>query len=543
MAEITASMVKELREKTDAPMMECKKALTEAGGDLAKAEEILRVKLGNKASKAAARIAAEGVVAIHIAGDGKLGSIFEINSETDFVAKNDEFLKLAADCAKLVAEKNPADVAALSALALGEGTVESTRTALVGKIGENMSIRRFVRISASGKLASYIHGGSKIGVLVDLVGGDEQLAKDLAMHIAASKPKSLDASGVPAELLDMERRIAIEKAREAGKPESMLEKIAEGTVQKYLKDVTLLGQVFVKAEDGKQTIEQLLKARGRIVSPASRCSSLARASRRRSTTSPPRWLRRRPLPQATSKGLQAMAVPKFRRILLKLSGEALMGDDAYGINTAMLAGIVAEIKAVTDLGVEVGVVIGGGNIFRGIGGTATGMDRATADYMGMLATVMNAMALSDAMRQAGINARVQSALNIEQVVEPYIRGKAIRYLEEGKVVIFGAGTGNPFFTTDTAAALRGSEIGAEMVLKATKVDGIYTADPKKDPAATRFSRISFDEAISRNLAVMDATAFALCRDQKLPINVFSIFKTGALKRVVMGEDEGTLVHV
>lgn len=268
MAEITASMVKELREKTDAPMMECKKALTEAGGDMAKAEEILRVKLGNKASKAATRIAAEGVVAIHIAADGKLGSIFEINSETDFVAKNDEFLKLAADCARLVAEKNPADVAALSALPMGAGTVESTRTALVGKIGENMSIRRFVRVAAKGKLASYIHGGSKIGVLVDLVGGPDdngQLAKDLAMHIAASKPKSLDSSGVPAELLDMERRIAIEKAREAGKPEAMLEKIAEGTVQKYLKDVTLLGQVFVKAEDGKQTIEQLLKAKAASV--------------------------------------------------------------------------------------------------------------------------------------------------------------------------------------------------------------------------------------------------------------------------------------
>lgn len=238
-----------------------------------------------------------------------------------------------------------------------------------------------------------------------------------------------------------------------------------------------------------------------------------------------------------------MAAPKFRRILLKLSGEALMGDDAYGINTQVLSGIVGEIKAVTDLGVETGIVIGGGNIFRGVAGTATGMDRATADYMGMLATVMNAMALSDAMRQAGINTRVQSALNIEQVVEPYIRGKAIRYLEEGRVVIFGAGTGNPFFTTDTAAALRGSEIGAEIVLKATKVDGIYTADPKKDPTATRFLRISFDEAIGRNLAVMDATAFALCRDQKLPINVFSIFKAGALKRVVLGEDEGTLVHV
>ena len=236
------------------------------------------------------------------------------------------------------------------------------------------------------------------------------------------------------------------------------------------------------------------------------------------------------------------SMPAYKRILLKLSGEALMGDDAYGINRDTLWRIVNEVKAVAELGVELGVVIGGGNIFRGMAGASTGMDRATADYMGMLATVMNAMALADAMRQANLPARVQSALNIEQVVEPYIRGKAIRYLEEGKVVVFGGGTGNPFFTTDTAAALRGSEIGADIVLKATKVDGIYTADPKKDPTATRFAKISFDEAIGRNLAVMDATAFALCRDQKLPINVFSIFKTGALKRVVMGEDEGTLVY-
>ncbi|MDD3380370.1 MAG: translation elongation factor Ts, partial [Rugosibacter sp.] len=254
MAEITASMVKELREKTDAPMMECKKALTEAAGDMEKAEEVLRVKLGSKASKAASRVAAEGVVSIHISADGKVGSMLEINSETDFVAKNDDFLKLAADCAALIATKNPADVAALSALALNDGTVESARAALVGKIGENMSLRRFVRVVAQGRLALYIHGGSKIGVLVDVIGGDEALAKDIAMHIAASKPKSLDATGVPAELLETERRIAIEKARESGKPEAMLEKIAEGTVQKYLRDVTLLGQVFVKAEDGKQTI-------------------------------------------------------------------------------------------------------------------------------------------------------------------------------------------------------------------------------------------------------------------------------------------------
>jgi elongation factor Ts len=265
MAAITASMVAELRGKTDAPMMECKKALTEADGDMAKAEEILRVKLGNKASKAASRIAAEGVVGLYISADGKLGAMIEVNSETDFVAKNDEFIALSKGCAELVATRNPADVAALSALPMGGGTVESTRSALVGKIGENMTIRRFVRIEARGKLTSYVHGGSKIGVVIDVVGGDEQVAKDLAMHIAASKPKSLDSSGVSQDLLDTESRIAIEKAREAGKPEAMLEKIAEGTVQKYLKDVTLLGQVFVKAEDGKQTIEQLLKASGASV--------------------------------------------------------------------------------------------------------------------------------------------------------------------------------------------------------------------------------------------------------------------------------------
>jgi len=265
MAAITASMVAELRGKTDAPMMECKKALTEADGDMAKAEEILRVKLGNKASKAATRITAEGVVGLYLAGDGTLGAMVEVNSETDFVAKNDEFIALAKGCAELVATRNPADVAALSALPMGEGTVETTRTALVGKIGENMTIRRFVRMEARGKLTSYVHGGAKIGVVIDVIGGDEQLGKDLAMHIAASKPQSLDASGVSAELLETERRIAIEKAREAGKPEAMLEKIADGTVQKYLKDVTLLGQVFVKAEDGKQTIEQLLKAKSATV--------------------------------------------------------------------------------------------------------------------------------------------------------------------------------------------------------------------------------------------------------------------------------------
>ena len=239
---------------------------------------------------------------------------------------------------------------------------------------------------------------------------------------------------------------------------------------------------------------------------------------------------------------EAPAAPAYKRILLKLSGEALMGEDAYGINRSTIDRIVAEIAAVAAMGLEIAVVIGGGNIFRGVAPAAAGMDRATADYMGMLATVMNALALQDAMRRGGLNGRVQSALNVEQVVEPYIRGKAMRYLDEGKIVIFAAGTGNPFFTTDTAAALRGTEMGCDIVLKATKVDGVYSADPKTNPQAKRYARVSFDEAINQNLKVMDATALTLCRDQKLPINVFSIFKPGALKRVVMGEDEGTLVH-
>jgi len=236
-------------------------------------------------------------------------------------------------------------------------------------------------------------------------------------------------------------------------------------------------------------------------------------------------------------------MPAYQRILLKLSGEALMGDDAFGINRATIERIVNEIAEVTRLGVEVAIVIGGGNIFRGVAGGAVGMDRATADYMGMLATVMNSLALADALQKTGVIARVMSAIAIDQVVEPYVRPKALQYLEEGKVVVFAAGTGNPFFTTDTAAALRGAEIGAEIVLKATKVDGVYSADPNKDASAVRYSALTFDEAMVRNLQVMDATAFALCRDQKLPVKVFSIFKPGGLRNVVLGGDEGTLVHV
>jgi elongation factor Ts len=263
MAEVTAGMVKELREKTDAPMMECKKALAEAAGDMGRAEEILRVKLGNKAAKASTRITAEGIVAIDVDAAGKLGSIVEINCETDFVAKNEEFLSFGRALARLVSSHAPVDVAALSTLPLGASTVEATRAALVGKIGENMSIRRFACIAASGRICSYLHGGSRIGVLVDVSGGDEVLGKDLAMHIAFGKPKALRADGVPAEDIARERSIAQLKAAESDKPADIQTKMIEGAVRKYLKEVTLLGQAFVK--DDKLSVEQLLKQKGASV--------------------------------------------------------------------------------------------------------------------------------------------------------------------------------------------------------------------------------------------------------------------------------------
>ena len=262
MAEITASMVKDLRDRTDAPMMDCKKALTEADGDSARAEEILRVRFGNKASKAAGRLAAEGIVIAFVAKDGKTGTLLEVNSETDFCAKNEDFLKYTHELVTTINEKNPANIEALTSLNMGSGNAEEVRAQLVGKVGENITPRRFIRYQTTGQIVSYVHSG-RIGVLLDLQGGDEALGKDLAMHIAANKPKALNASGIDAALIEVEKRVAIEKAKEAGKPEAMLEKIAEGTVQKFLKEVTLLNQPFVK--DDKVSVEQLLKANNATV--------------------------------------------------------------------------------------------------------------------------------------------------------------------------------------------------------------------------------------------------------------------------------------
>jgi len=231
----------------------------------------------------------------------------------------------------------------------------------------------------------------------------------------------------------------------------------------------------------------------------------------------------------------------YKRILLKLSGEALMGSADYGIEPAVIERVSREVKEIVDQGVEIGMVIGGGNIFRGAGLAESGIDRVTGDHMGMLATVMNSLAMQDALERIGVPARVMSSLRINQVCEDYIRRRAVRHLEKGRVVIFAAGTGNPFFTTDSAASLRAIEIGAEIMLKATKVDGVYTADPVKDPGATRYTTLTYDEVLQKKLMVMDATAIVMCRDQKMPLCVFNMNKTGALKSVISGEDEGTKV--
>ena len=435
----------------------------------------------------------------------------EVNCETDFVSKNDDFLAFSQAVADLVASRNPADLAALAALPLSQAgfgpTVEDVRKGLIGKIGENISVRRFKRYADGARLARYLHG-TRIGVLVEF-DGDEVAAKDVAMHVAAMKPAALSSAEVPAELVDKERKIAAEKAAESGKPAEIVAKMVDGAVQKFLKEVSLFDQAFVKAADGKQTVARDAQGQedqrqglhavrgGRGHREA--CRRLRRrgggpGGRRQGAVSPGRRCRRLPARLTLAPSLiGTRCMPAYKRILLKLSGEALMGDDAYGINRATIVRMVREIQDVTALGVEVAVVIGGGNIFRGVAGGSVGMDRATADYMGMLATVMNSLALADTMRQEGMTARVMSAIAIEQVVEPYVRPKALQYLEEGKIVVFAAGTGNPFFTTDTAAALRGAEIGAQMVLKATKVDGVYSADPKKDASATRYANISFDE--------------------------------------------------
>ena len=418
-------------------MMDCKAALTETGGDIDAAVELLRVRLGDKALKMGGREATEGTVQAYIHTNGKTGVLVEVDCNTDFVARNEDFIAFA---------------------------------------------------------------------------------RDVALHVAASPlVQYVSEDEIPEEAKQAELRVFEQQA--ADKPENVRAKIAEGKLRKWMEEVVLLNQEHVNGDkhDGK-TIEQI------------RAELSGHDGRERRDPA---------LLEVRGRGVSK---PAFRRILLKLSGEALMGDLPYGTDPERVAAIAREIREVHDRGVEVAIVVGAGNIYRGLAGAAKGMERATADYMGMLATVLNALTLQDALEHEGVHTRVQSAITVAEVAEPYIRRRAMRHLEKNRIVIFAAGTGNPFFTTDTAAALRAHEIDAEIILMAKNgVEGVYTADPKEDGAAEFLPEITHREALERGLKVMDSTALSLCMDNHMPIVVFNMNTEGNIDRIISGERVGTLV--
>ncbi len=387
------------------------------------------------------------------------------------------------------------------------------------------------RVATEGTVQAYVHAGAKVGVLIevdcntDFVAQNEDFvafAREIAMQIAATPTVAyVNREEVPAEVRDVEARIYEQEA--ADKPENIREKIVTGKLDAWYRTIVLLEQEMHNP-----------KHEGRTVQRAAR-----RAHRQ------DRRERRHPAFRALrggAVGSRHVADPAFKRILLKLSGEALMGELDFGTDPERVAAVARQVGAVREQGVEVGIVVGAGNIYRGMQGVAAGMDRSTADYMGMLATVLNALPLQDALERLGVDTRVQSALGISEVAEPYIRRRAMRHLEKGRVVIFAAGTGNPFFTTDTAAALRAAEVHAEIILMAKNgVEGVYTADPALDPGATFIPEITHMEALERRLRVMDSTALALCMENGMPIRVFNMDDERALARIISGERVGTLV--
>ena len=410
---------------------------------------------------------------------------------------------------------------------------------LLRKRGLAQAAKRAGRTTAQGLIGSYIHMGGKIGVLVevncesDFVARTEafqNLVKEVAMHIAAADPKWVRREDVSPEAIEKEKSIYRAQMENSGKPANVLDKIIEGKLGSFYSQFVLLDQPFVR--DDKMTVSQLV---------AEAIGEDRRKHHDRPLHPLPRWRRQR-IADYNHLSMSAPA-PQYQRILLKLSGEALMGDQQFGVDPAITDRIAQDVGEIQGLGVQTAIVIGGGNIFRGLAASARGMDRATADYMGMLATVINGLALQDALERHGVLTRVVTAIEMRAVAEPFIRRRAIRHLEKGRVVIFAAGTGNPYFTTDTAAALRAMEIKAEVILKGTKVDGVYTADPMLDPAATKYPSISYLQVLERQLKVMDATAISLCMDNKLPIVVFNLREPGNIRRVVLGEPVGTTVGV
>ena len=508
MASYSAKDVAALRRMTGAGMLDSKNALEEMGGDMEEAAKLLRMKGLAGAAKRSDREASEGAVAVARSGDA--AAVVELRCETDFVAKAEEFVALAEELAALVAAKGED--------ATDEVAEEVDR--LRATLKENISVGQVRRLVAEpGQvLDTYVHrqaGRGVNAVAVVLEGGSEELAHDIAVHIAFAKPTYLSRDEVPAADAAAERATLEEISRNEGKPEAALGKIVEGRMNGWYKERVLLDQAYVR--DEKQTIAGMLGS-ARIVSFA----------------------------QVVLRRLSARIVGEPRRIVLKMSGEALASAASdETIDAATVERMAKEMaRAMEGGGLELAVVVGGGNIWRGTTGESGGMDRATSDTMGMLGTVINSLALQDALEQQDQPTRVLSALSMAEVAEPYIRRRAIRHLEKGRIVIFAAGMGNPFFTTDTPAALRAAEIGAELLCKGTHsgVDGVYSADPKLDPTATRYDEISFMEVINRDLRVMDLTAITFCKDNNLPIRVFDLMIPGNIPRALSGEQIGTLVR-
>ena len=517
---ISASQVKELRDATGAGMMDCKRALEETSGDIDAARTLLRERGMASAGKRAGRETTEGLVGYMV--DGSPGSIVGVGCETEPVSKSDEFQDFAIKVLRAVHADGPGAVESF----------EDERIELIARLGENIVVVGAERFEApeGNALAAYAHPpANKIGVLVELEGGSEELARQLAMHISFAAPEWTTREDVPDEVVEAERSIYTNTEEVQSKPEAAREKIVDG----------MLNKRFFAAVPGGVLVEQAWihepsKTVGQAMSDAD--------------TSVVRFVRIsvcRIVSTSTDEVAEAAAGAsgtRFRRALLKLSGEALLGGREYGIDPKTVTAISEEIVAVQEAGTQLAVVVGAGNIYRGMAAAAEGMDRATADYAGMLATLLNALSLQDALERLGVDTRVQSAIAVSEVAEPYIRRRAIRHLEKERVVIFAAGTGNPFFTTDTAAALRALEIGAEAILMAKNgVQGVYDGDPNEDPSATFLPELTHLEAIERGLKVMDTTALSLCMDNRLPIHVFELAQ-GNIRRVAAGERVGTIIR-
>ena len=580
MAAYTAADVKDLREKTGACMLDCKNALGESEGDVEKAIELLRIKGQKGVAKREDRDASNGLVAVHT--DGGLGVMVQLNCETDFVAKSEGFIALSQQVLDQAVAVAATDAESLLASDLGGRTVQQLLDEANATMGEKILVPRVARIEGT-HVSAYLHRTATdlpptIGVLVALDAVNDEIGKDVAMHTAAMSPTYLTREDVPAEKVESERRIAEETAREENKPEAAMAKIVEGRVNSYFKDNVLLEQPFAK--DPKTTITKLLAGAGVHVTSFARFRAGAstapprRRGRGGGTSGPPTPSARpdqsrlterdldlppgadcpgpppHPIPRSPRVSEPSLTVdleagtvrpsPAYRRVLLKLSGE-FFGNGRVGVDPDVISQVAREIAGPVKQGVQVAIVVGGGNFFRGAELSQRGMERSRADYMGMLGTVMNALALQDFLEQQDVSTRVQTAITMGQVAEPYIPRRAIRHMEKGRVVIFGAGAGMPYFSTDTVAAQRALEVRADAVLMAKNgVDGVYTGDPRKDPAATKIDTISYAEALQRNLRVVDTTAFSLCMDNRLPMIVFGMEGQG-VARALRGERIGTQV--